>query len=507
MSTKHRKSLIVIMMILAISLASSWAMAGGNNKSAPLVIQEQGSFAVGGTVVTTPGTFDPIKLSPEGQTFHGDHAYVSYQIPVNARKLPLVLWHGFGQFSKTWETTPDGREGFQNIFLRRGFGVYLVDQPRRGNAGRSTQPSTLTPVADEQKWFNIFRLGVWPDFFPGVQFSRNPEAMNQYFRQMTPDTGPIDIEVNSDAVAALFNKIGPGILVTHSHSGGMGWRTAIKSPNVRAIVSYEPGSNFVFPNGEVPAPMSSSAGPFEAVGVPLPEFLKLIKIPIIIYYGDNIPEKPLTNPGQDQWRVRLAMARLWRDAVNRHGGDVTVVHLPETGIRGNTHFPFSDLNNLEIADLMYKFLDDKALSSSQTEQRISITRSGTQPPSQGSAAYFTGSVRIDTLFKANDPARISGGRVTFESGARTAWHIHPLGQTLIVTAGTGRVQRWGDPVEEIRQGDVVSIPPGQKHWHGAAPDNAMTHIAIAEQLDGKSVEWLEKVSDEQYHGKHGGKHE
>jgi len=198
---------------------------------------------------------------------------------------------------------------------------------------------------------------------------------------------------------------------------------------------------------------------------------------------------------------------VWRDAVNRHGGDVTVVHLPETGIRGNTHFPFSDLNNLEIADLMYKFLEDKALSSSQTEQRISITRSGTQPPSQGSAAYFTGSVRIDTLFKANDSARISGGRVTFEPGARTAWHIHTLGQTLIVTAGTGRVQRWGDPVEEIRQGDVVSIPPGQKHWHGAAPDSAMTHIAIAEQLDGKSVEWLEKVSDEQYHGKHGGKHE
>ena len=267
-----------------------------------------------------------------------------------------------GQFSKTWETTPDGREGYQNIFLRRGFGVYVIDQPRRGNAGRSTQPGTITPVPDEQKWFNIFRLGTWPNFFPGVQFSHDSEALNQYFRQMTPDTGPIDIGVTSDAVAALFTKIGPGILVTHSHSGGMGWRTAIKSQNVRTIVAYEPGSNFVFPNGEVPSPMPSSGGPLEAVGVPRSEFMMLTRIPIIIFYGDNIPEKQVANPGQDYWRVRLAMARLFRDAVNRRGGDVTIVHLPEIGVRGNTHFPFSDLNNLEIADLMYKFLEKKGLN-------------------------------------------------------------------------------------------------------------------------------------------------
>ncbi len=353
--------LALTLTFVGVSL-SACAIADRSGKLAPMVIQEQGSFAVGGTVVTNPGIFDPVKMSPEGQTFRGDHAYVFYQIPEKARKLPLVLWHGFGQFSKTWETTPDGREGYQNIFLRRGFGVYVIDQPRRGNAGRSTQPGTLTPVADEQKWFTIFRVGIWPNFFPGVQFSRDPEALNQYFRQMTPDTGLIDIDVTSDAVAALFGKIGPGILVTHSHSGGMGWRTAIKSPNVRAIVSYEPGSNYVFPQGEVPPPMPSSAGPLEAVGVPLPDFMKLTKIPIVIYYGDYIPEQPSANPGQDQWRVRLAMARLWRDAVNRRGGDVTVVHLPDMGIRGNTHFPFSDLNNLEIADLMYKFLEKKGLN-------------------------------------------------------------------------------------------------------------------------------------------------
>ena len=122
---------------------------------------------------------------------------------------------------------------------------------------------------------------------------------------MTPNTGPFDIEVTSDAVAALFQKIGPGILVTHSQGGGPGWRTAIKSQNVRAIVAYEPGSNFMFPEGEVPPPMPSAGGTLEAVGVPLSEFMRLTKMPIIIFYGDYIPEKPMANPGQDQWRVRL----------------------------------------------------------------------------------------------------------------------------------------------------------------------------------------------------------
>lgn len=331
---------------------------------APLIIKEQGSFAAGGTLKTEPGQFDPLNPTlAAGQTYHGDHAYVFYQIPAEARKLPLVMWHGKGQFSKTWETTPDGREGYQNIFLRRRFGVYVIDQPRRGNAGRSMEGTTVTPTPDEQLWFNIFRVGVWPDYFPGVQFSRSPEALNQYFRQMTPDTGPFDLDVVSDAVAALFDKIGPGILVTHSRSGGPGWRTAISSPNVRAIVAYEPGSNFIFPEGEAPDPMANSRGrgSLEIVEAPLSEFLKLTKIPIVIYYGDYIPGEPSANPGQDQWRVRLAMAKLWRDAVNRHGGDVTLVHLPEIGIRGNTHFPFSDLNNLEIADLMSQFLKDKHL--------------------------------------------------------------------------------------------------------------------------------------------------
>jgi quercetin dioxygenase-like cupin family protein len=129
---------------------------------------------------------------------------------------------------------------------------------------------------------------------------------------------------------------------------------------------------------------------------------------------------------------------------------------------------------------------------------MEIKRSGSQPSGKGPAEYFTGSVRVDPLFQAADPARVAGAHVTFEPGARTAWHTHPLGQTLVVTSGRGWVQVWGGRVEEIHPGDVIWFPPDEKHWHGATPTTAMTHIAIQERLDGKAVDWMEKVSDEQY---------
>lgn len=129
---------------------------------------------------------------------------------------------------------------------------------------------------------------------------------------------------------------------------------------------------------------------------------------------------------------------------------------------------------------------------------MEIKRSGSQAPSDGPEEYFTGRVRIDPLFRAEAPARAVGVSVTFEPGARTAWHTHPLGQTLIVTAGCGLVQRWGGPVETIRPGDVIWFPPGEKHWHGATATTAMTHLAIQEAQDGKTADWMEKVSDEQY---------
>jgi quercetin dioxygenase-like cupin family protein len=129
---------------------------------------------------------------------------------------------------------------------------------------------------------------------------------------------------------------------------------------------------------------------------------------------------------------------------------------------------------------------------------MDITRAGSKPSGKGPGDWFTGAVRIDPLFNPHDAERVQGAAVTFELGARTAWHTHPLGQTLVVTSGVGRVQRWGGPIEEIRPGDVVWFPAGEKHWHGAAPTTAMTHIAIQEVFDGKVVDWMEHVTDEQY---------
>lgn len=145
MNKKYLKLFSALLLITSLIVAGS-AFAAGKGKSEPLIIREQGSFAVGGTVIKNPGSFDPIKVTPDGQTLHGDHASVSYQFPANARKLPLVFLHGAGQSSRTWETTPDGREGFKNIFLQRGYGTYLIDQPRRGQAGRSTVPATDTSL-------------------------------------------------------------------------------------------------------------------------------------------------------------------------------------------------------------------------------------------------------------------------------------------------------------------------------------------------------------------------
>ncbi len=324
----------------------------GCNRNHTIQIQEQGSFAVGGVVLT-----DTL-----GHTYHGDHAYTFYQIPVNSRKYPLVFAHGVGQFSKTWETTPDGREGFQNIFLRKGYSTYLVDQPRRGNAGRSTETVTLSPVFDEEIWFNRFRVGIWPDYFEGVQFKQDKETLDQYFRQMTPTIGTIDFEVFSNAYAALFDKIGPAIFVTHSQGGPVGWHTLLKTKNIKAVVSYEPGGGVPFPEGQIPpeASVITLSGKTEGIEVPMSIFMEYTKVPIIIYYGDNLPD---TNerPEIYEWTRRLHLMREWASMLNNLGGDVTVVHLPEVGLHGNTHFPFSDLNNIEVADLMSEWLDDRKL--------------------------------------------------------------------------------------------------------------------------------------------------
>ena len=345
----------------ALSACTTAPRSSVNNATAPLVIEKQGSFSVGGSVLKTPGTYDNNKPSAVGQSFHGDHLYAFYQVPQHAKALPIVMLHGAFQSARSWETTSDGREGFQTLFLRRGFPVYLVDQPRRGRAGSSTVATSTEPVPNDQLFFDQFRLGKWPNYFDNLQFDRKPETLDQFLRSITPNTGPYDAGVISDALAALFAKTGPSILFTHSQGGGPGWLAAIKNASVKAIVAFEPGSGFIFPQGELPLAMPSAAGTLAPEAVSLVDFQKLTRIPIVIYYGDNFPTEPTTERGQDNWRVRLAMARIWVDAINRHGGDARLVHLPEAGIRGNTHFLMSDLNNVQIAELVSSFLAEKKL--------------------------------------------------------------------------------------------------------------------------------------------------
>lgn len=319
--------------------------------SEPLVIEEQGAYAFGGTVL---GDFDTASV-------HCDHGYVEHQIPINARKVPLLMWHSSS--TKTWETTFAGEDGFKNIFLHRGFAEYIIDPPRVGRAGWGCEEWTYQPdIGRDQSQITAWRLGVWdppnpPEYFPNVQFPVNdPEAIDEVLRARYPEfDDPVAVQVETDEVAKLADEIGPTILLTHSGSGIRGWWTALKSENLAAIVAYEP-VDFVFPAGVNPAfPPEDS--------VPLRAFKKLTKLPIQIVYGDNIPMELTGVPDRDLWVEAKANAAAFVQTINDLGGDAELLVLPEIGIYGNTHFAMSDLNNVKIANLLSQYLRQKGLSS------------------------------------------------------------------------------------------------------------------------------------------------
>jgi pimeloyl-ACP methyl ester carboxylesterase len=358
------------------SVAAAQTGDGESKKGhgAPITIVEQGSFFVGGTEVTAPGKFDPTvrSTSDAGQTFQIDHLYVQYQIPRDARRFPLVMIHGDNSTGSAWESTPDGREGYQTIFLRRGFAVYIVDFPRRGRAGFPSFNGTLGALLDKQVIPNrtnakgdqtVFigvRLGPeFMEYFPNTQFPK--AGLDQFFKNLIPAVMD-DEKVVADALAALLERIGPAILVSSSQSGRFACLAAISSPNVKAIVDYE-GSDQPFPAGQAPAPVPAYDGFLVGPGAPVPleDFLKLTKIPIQIVVGDNIPSSPQPIPQLENPRIRLIFKRQFVETVNRYGGDASLLRLPDVGIYGNTHVPFLDLNNLEVADLMSKFLHEKDL--------------------------------------------------------------------------------------------------------------------------------------------------
>ena len=359
---KKKISKSIFTVILALISATGFSAEKNIN------LKDMGSFTVGGKVYQ----------EKDGSTFHGDHAYVQYFIPVHARKYPLIMWHGAEESGKTWETTPDGRDGYMQIFTRRNWPVYIIDQPGRGRAGRSKlkfmSSDAIPATAGEMGAWNAFRLGEWtPEkgrtFFENTKFPKDEKSVDQFMRWQVGDSGEEVSEFvdNSNdivnSVSELFKKSGPAVLITHSASGILGWKTAMKNPNsVKAVVAYEPGT-YVFPEGERPADISSKnelVSKFsEPNMIPKEEFEKLTKMPILIVYGDNIYESPIF--GIEFWRLSLERGKQFVDAINRHGGDAKLVHLPEIGIKGNTHFPFSDLNNVQIANQLSQFLKEKKL--------------------------------------------------------------------------------------------------------------------------------------------------
>lgn len=342
--------------LLIVALATICSSAYAQTQK-PLTIAAQGTFSAGGIIVKSEGIFDPLKawnIPQGGQTRHGDHADVFYQIPLKAKKLSMIFLHGYGQSRRSWQTTADGREGFSDMFLRNGYSTYLVDQPGRGHAGQATKPAQITATPDDQTWFTQFRIGLYPNFNEGVQFPKDSLSLDRFFRMMTPNTGGVDEATIVNAMSAVFDKSGDGILFTHSAGGAPGWKTAIKNEGVKAIVAYEPGG-FAFPEGQVPE------GNRGGKGIPMEDFKKLTKIPIVVYFGDFIPKEETKAASLNFWRNVLATARQWAKMVNANGGDVTIVHLPEIGIKGNTHFPMSDLNSKEVAEALAKWLKEKGL--------------------------------------------------------------------------------------------------------------------------------------------------
>lgn len=358
---------VVLTLSLALVLAPHGAAADGQEQKA-IVLRTMGSLLFGGTV-------DRLE---NGDTFHGDHGYAQFYVPKNAREYPLILWHGMGQSGRSWESTPDGREGFQAILTRRDWPVYIIDQPRRGRAGytrvAADNPGAHPTSAREGGVWNAFRNGVWEPgdkatLYPGVRFPANPAAVDQFFRQQTFNTGEEPRtnayrESMGKTVAALLDRTGPAILVTHSNSGQYGWFAAMASEKAKAVIAWEPGQ-FVFPEGEalVDIPFKNALADelLQPIRVSEAAFRKLTRIPIIVIYGDNIAKEPSEIFNVDVWRIASTRARHFVDTVNRYGGDATLLLLPEIGIKGNTHVPFADLNNLEVADSMEEWLHSKKL--------------------------------------------------------------------------------------------------------------------------------------------------
>ena len=324
--------------------------------AAPLVIEKQGIFSSGGITTTSPGLFQPENQWEEtgaGQTSHTDHANVLYQIPHEGSGLPMVFLHGYGQSRMGWMTTPDGREGWSDFFLRKGHPVFLINGPRRGEAGATSVSGLISTKTLDQRWYTQFRIGRWEKgrsvTNQGSQFPNDDHSVDQFFRQMTPDTGmrsdmgaDFDNDTAARALAAsiddVFRMTGQkSIVVTHSQGGFPGWTAALYTSHIAAVIAIEPGS----------APEKDA-----------PSFSALLSqhIPMIIYFGDYIDNGDPSIPATSMWKSMRDRSYSFAKAYKDAGGDAQVIDLPQLGITGNDHFLFQDKNNLIIAGLVEQWI-------------------------------------------------------------------------------------------------------------------------------------------------------
>ena len=323
-------------------LATACATPQGQEASSAITIQKQGSFAIGGTILG----------DPDSKSLHCDHGYVEYQIPVNPRRVNLVMWHSAA--ATAWQNRWDGGEGYQSIFLRRGFPVYIWDGPQVGRANWGCTPHTYEPgPARDQGNFVAWRFGAqYPNWFEGVQFpTKDPEAWNQASRARYLEFDTIEnAQLQSNAAAKLMDRIGPSVALTNSAGGMRALLTALKTNNLAGIVMYE-NVGYLYPKGEGPGVPQTGFGPIE---VSLDDFKKLTKIPIQVVWGDNVDKSA-------NYTERLKHSRLFVETINKYGGKAKVLMLPEAGLKGNTHIPFADMNNVAVADLLSTFLAENGL--------------------------------------------------------------------------------------------------------------------------------------------------
>ena len=321
-----------------------------------LIIAKQGMFSAGGIVLKSEGVFnseDQFEETGAGQTSHADHANVFYQIPAEETGLPIVFLHGYGQSRMGWMTTPDGREGWSNLFLRKGHSVYLIDQPRRGEAGQTSVSGIISEKTLDQRWYVNFRMGRWENdkavLNKNSQFPDDEYSIDQFFRQMTPDTGmksdrglDFNKEVVAKALAATIDEVykrtgKKSIIISHSQGGSPGWLAPVYTKNIKAIVAIEPG------------------GPAAENSIEYKELLSQ-KIPIAFYFGDYIENGDLKILSTSIWKERLEKCKNFVKNYNDEGGNSVLFELPKEGIFGNDHFIFQNLNNDIVADHVEKWI-------------------------------------------------------------------------------------------------------------------------------------------------------